>query len=339
MFKLDLQTPFCDRLRIGLPIMQAPIGGPSTPLLVAAVSNAGGLGCLSGTWRTSAELRDSIHRIREKTDRPFALNFVLRFPLEDKLAICIEERVPAVSLSWGSSAPYVGELHAAGIKVLETVASAEETKRAVAAGVDAIVAQGLEAGGHVQGEVTSIALIPAVVDAAGAVPVVAAGGIADGRGFLAALALGASGVCLGTRFVATVESAAHADYKRELLAARENDTIYTRLFDGGWPDGPHRVLRNSTVRRWESEGWPAPGTRPGEGETLGTQADGYVVMRYDSSPPVEGFSGDPEPLALYAGQSVGLVSEMKTAAQAVFDLAREAEEAYGRLAIGSGRSV
>lgn len=323
----------CELLNIGVPIVQAPIGAASTVELVAAVSDAGGLGMLSGSWRHPSELRTLLSAIRTSTDRPFGVNLGLEWEQGERLDICLEAGVPVISFFWGDPSPFVERVHAAGALVMQTVRSSEDATRQVANGVDILVAQGWEAGGHLWGEVATMSLIPAVVDAVGSVPVIAAGGIGDGRGMAAALALGAQGVWLGTRFLASTESAAHATYKNALIAADEGRTVYTTLFDGGWR-APHRVLRNSTYQAWEAAGRPVPGERPGEGEQLATNADGSAVHRYDDAKPVVGITGDVESLSLYAGQSVGLVHGVPPAAQIVAELADGAErslrEALGR---------
>ena len=184
-----------------------------------------------------------------------------------------------------------------------------------------------------------MALVPAVVDAVGRVPVVAAGGIADARGIAAAMALGASGVWMGTRFVATAESAAHPAYQRALLEAAETDAVYTRVFDGGWPGAPHRVLRNSTIARSESAESGAPGRRPGEGEAIGRHPDGAPVIRYAADEPLTGMTGEIEAMALYAGQSAALVREVPSAADLVPGLLSRSREvltdALARLQGGS----
>jgi nitronate monooxygenase len=153
-------------------------------------------------------------------------------------------------------------------------------------------------------------LIPAVVDAVGATPVIAAGGIADGRGLAAALALGASGAWIGTRFLASQEVAIHPHYRERLFRATEDDTIYLEeLFDIGWPKAPHRVLRNSTVAEWEAAGRPATGKRPGEGEVVATSKSSGPIVRYRSYTPAADADGDIDALSLWAGQSVGLVTK------------------------------
>jgi nitronate monooxygenase len=219
----------------------------------------------------------------------------------------------------------VERVHAAGALVLATVGSAEEARRAEAAGVDVVVAQGWEAGGHVWGNVATTVLVPAVRDAV-AIPVVAAGGIADGRGLAAALALGADGAWVGTRFLLAEEAPLHPTFRELLLGAGEDGTVLTDdLFHIGWEDAPHRVLRNSTTALWEAAGRPPIGRRPGEGDEVGARADGTPIVRYASSVPLDSMTGEVEAFSLYAGQSVGLVSDLKPAAAIVHDLVAEAE--------------
>ncbi|HKZ81677.1 MAG TPA: nitronate monooxygenase [Pyrinomonadaceae bacterium] len=262
----SIQTPFSRLLSIELPIVQAPIGSATCPALAAAVSEAGGLGMLAMSWRDIDEIREIIRETRELTIRPFGVNLVLEWPQHERLQACLEEGVKIVSFFWGDPVPYIQAAHGAGAIVIHTVGSAAEARRSVDRGVDVIVAQGWEAGGHVWGEVASLPLIPQIVDAVAPVPVVAAGGIADGRGLAAALMLGASGIWMGTRFLASKEAAVHPLYKEKVLQAAEVDAVYCRLFDIGWPNAPHRVLRNSTVSCWEAAGCPPSDHRPGEGE-------------------------------------------------------------------------
>jgi len=177
-----------------------------------------------------------------------------------------------------------------------------------------------------------MALIPAVVDAVGEVPVIAAGGIADGRGLAAALMLGAAGVWMGTRFVASAEATTHPGYQGLVIAARETDTTHSKLFDGGWPDAALRTLNNSTVEAWRAAGCPPPGARPGEGEPIATEPDGRRIARYDFPEPFDGVEGDWEAMALYAGQSAGLVGEVKPAAEIVADTVAEARRLLARWA-------
>ncbi|MER6942967.1 nitronate monooxygenase [Nonomuraea sp. NPDC000554] len=319
-----LVTPVCDRLGIDLPIVQAPVGSAVTPELVAAVSNAGGLGMLALTWVSEQEARRQIRQVQSRTKRPFGANLVLEFPIDDLLGACLDEGVTIISTFWGDPAIVTERVHDAGALHLHTVGSVEEAKPAVQAGVDIVVAQGWEAGGHVRGQITTMALIPAVVDAVGAVPVIAAGGIGDGRGLAAVLALGAQAGWLGTRFLTAEEAATHQVYRQAIVDAAGQDAVHTRCFDGGWPNAPHRTIRNATIARWEAAGCPAAPHRPGEREVVATDAHGRTHLRYGDMIPVPGMTGDPAALALYAGQTVGLIHGQAPAGQIVTTIASQA---------------
>jgi nitronate monooxygenase len=240
--------------------------------------------------------------------------------------------VRVVSFFWGDAHTLVDEAHEAGAIVFVTVGTADEGRAAVAAGADVVVAQGWEAGGHVWGTVSTLALVPRVADAVAPAPVVAAGGIADGRGFAAVLALGAAGAWVGTRFLAAPEAAIHPDYRQRILAAGEADTFYGTLFDRGWPDAPHRILRNSTVEAWERAGQPAVGSRPGEDDEPASRSDGSPINRYAASTPTAAMTGDIEPLPHWAGQGVGLVTREESAAEILHSLETEAKRVIDSLA-------
>jgi NAD(P)H-dependent flavin oxidoreductase YrpB (nitropropane dioxygenase family) len=325
-----IETPFTSMLGIEAPIVQAPVA-PS-PELVAAVSNAGGLGLLPVSWLDPAGVRAVIRATRALTDRPFGVNLVLDRRRDEQLEAALEEAVPVVTFFWGDPGDYVDRVHEAGALATFTVASAEEARRAASGGVDAVVAQGWEAGGHVRGRVATLPLVPAVKAAVGSLPVLAAGGIADGRGLAAILALGADAAWIGTRFVASEEAPFTPAYKQRVVDAAESDPEYTTLFDVGWPDAPHRVLPNSTMERWEAAGRPGPGERPGEGEVIAAHPDGTPVRRYGIDEPLAGMSGDLEALAHYAGQSAGVIRAVKPAGAIVRELVEEAESVLGRLA-------
>jgi nitronate monooxygenase len=333
---LRFDTAFCRLVGIDLSIVQAPVGGVSTPALAAAVSEAGGLGTLSITWRDPSTLRTLLRDIRARTAKPFAVNLVLEWDPSERLAIALEEGVPIVSFFWGDPTPWVDQVHAAGGFVLHTVASAEEARRSRDAGVDAVVAQGREAGGHVWGEVSTLALVPRVVDAVAPLPVVAAGGIADGRGLAAVLILGAGAAWMGTRFLLAEEAATHPVYREAVIAADETATAYSSLFDGGWPNAPLRALRNSTWEAWRMAGEPPPGARPGEGEVVATGEDGRDIVRYSNDSPVAGASGDVAAMALYAGQGVGLAQRTQPAAEIVREVAEEAARVLGETRLVGG---
>ncbi|TMJ86994.1 MAG: nitronate monooxygenase, partial [Alphaproteobacteria bacterium] len=277
-------------------------------------------------------MRRQIREMHTLTSRPFGVNLVLDFPQEERLAVCLEERVPIISFFWRDPSHLVSRAKEGGAIVMHTVGSAADARRAVDAGVDVIVAQGWEAGGHVRGSVATMPLVPAVVDAVSPVPVVAAGGIADGRGLAAALALGAAGAWIGTRFLASNEAAIHPRYRERILQANEADTIYLdNLFDIRWPNAPHRTLRNQTVQTWETTGRPASGKRPGEGEVIGTSKSVGPIVRYQSYTPGADSEGDIDAMSLWAGQSVGLVSKTQFAAEIVREIAEQADSILRQL--------
>src|SRR5258706_9804088 len=267
------RTPLADRLGIRLPIVQAPIGSASTAALAAAVSRGGGLGSLAVSWRTVPELQAQITAARAAGAASLLVNFVLEWDQRERLRAALDAGVRLVSFGWGARATLVVEAHRAGAIVLHWVGTVAEARRAVDAGVDVIVAQGWEAGGHVLGTTATSILVPAVVDAVAPVPVIAAGGVADGRGIAAALAWGAEAAMLGTRFLVAAEAGVHPDYRSRVIDADDEATTHTLAFDGGWPNAPHRALENDTTRMWrEWRGWggPRPGGRgPGGGRRGG----------------------------------------------------------------------
>jgi nitronate monooxygenase len=326
-----VRTPLCDLVGIEVPVVLAPMGGAVTPTLAAAVSDAGALGMLPLTWTSPDEIAEVVEETRRRTERPFGVNLGLAWDQHERLASALAVGVRVVSFFWGDASGVIGEARDAGAVVFVTVGSADEGRAAAAAGADVIVAQGWEAGGHVWGTVSTLALVPRVVDAVAPVPVVAAGGIADGRGLAAVLALGAVGAWVGTRFLAASEAAIHPDYRRRILAAGEADTFYGTLFDRGWPDAPHRTLRNSTVEAWEQAGRPASGSRPGEDDEPASRPDGSPINRYASATPTAMMAGDIEPLPHWAGQGVGLVTREESATDIVHSLVTEAEEAIKSL--------
>jgi NAD(P)H-dependent flavin oxidoreductase YrpB (nitropropane dioxygenase family) len=327
-----LRTPLCNRLGIELPIIQAPIGSAATAELVSAVAEAGGLGVAAMTWKSDDEVRIFLERARALTARAIAINVVLAFPVDVQISRCLDSGVRVISTAWGDPAQVSTRIHDAGALHLHTVGSVDEAKHAADAGVDVIVAQGWEAGGHVRGSVSTMALVPAVVDAVAPIPVIAAGGIGDGRGLVAALALGAQAAWLGTRFLVASEAFTHAVYRRHVIAADGVDAVYSGCFDGGWPDAPHRALANSTLRRWQEAGSPPPPNRPGEGDVLATQPSGREHHRYDDIMPLPDMVGDLGGLALYAGQSAGLVHDEGPAGDIVRRIAAEAREVVEGLA-------
>ncbi len=324
-----LHTRICDLFGIELPIVSAGMGAVARARLAAAVSEAGGLGTIALAGLSPEAVANEIARARALTSKPFAVNLLIPFMRPGVLELLAREKVCAVTLFWGDPTEQIPPAKKLGLTVIWQCGSAEEAASAKAAGANAIIAQGFEAGGHVCGTTSTLALIPAVRDTIGDLPMLAAGGIADGRGLVSALALGADGAVFGTRFVASHESAAHQQYKRCLLSAKASDTLHTQLFDIGWPGASHRVLRTPFVDRWETAGRPASGNRPEEGKAVARLVrDGIDVPlpSYSVSPPTEDTEGDIGGLAWYAGESVSMISEIASAGEIVRQIAAQAGE-------------
>jgi len=336
---IELRTPLCRELGIEYPVFSVGFGSGARAELVAAVSNAGGFGVLGASGMQPDAIRAEIERTRTLTDRPFGVNVIIaedpsadieedRELIRNELQAATDEKV-AIILFWGDPAPYVEEAHRDGAKVLIQVGSVEEAEAAAAAGVDAVIAQGVEAGGHVRGTTSIWELLPAVVGAIAPLPVLASGGIGDGAGLAKALRLGAQGVSLGTRFVASDEAWIHPEYKRRVVASSAEDTVYTAdLYDVWWPDAPHRTLRNRTFEEWHAAGRPPPGGRPGEGASIGRRrlSSGEVVEwpRYAVGMATPDFDGDVDYAPLWAGESCSVVNDVKPAGEIVLDLVRDA---------------
>lgn len=308
------------RLGLKYPVFQAPIGSVASPELAAAVAEAGGVGHLACTWRRLEDLPALFAEMKGLTARPYGANFALDFPIDDRLAIALECGVPLISFFFGDAANYVKRVKSAGATAIQIVGSIEGAKRAAGAGFDLIVAQGREAGGHVYGKLGTMTLVPQVVDAVKPLPVIAGGGIADRRGVAAAIALGAAGVWVGTRFLASREANIHPRYQELVLASSGDETLYSEIFDIGWPHAPLRTLKNSTTRMWEAAGRRQAPDRPREGEIIG-EKDGVAVPRYSFSAPTRNTVGEVEAMALYAGENVGLVRSVAAAGEIVEELA------------------
>lgn len=321
-----MRTDFCKAFGVAHPVVLAPMAGVVPDELVAAVSNAGGLG-LAALWHVSEdELRVSVRNIKSLTDKPFGVNLNMDFPSMAHLDACLEEGVEVISLFWKPPGEFLAHAKSRGAKVIYSAGDAADAKAAADLGADAICAQGWEAGGHVRGTVGSMALIPAIVDVVGDIPVLAAGGIADGRGLAAALSLGASAVWVGTRFLAAAEANVHPVYLSHLLASSENDTgHFGDLFDIGWPDAPHRALKNSTSKMWEDAGRPELGQRPGEGDIVASSAKGGDVLRYQSKSPSADLKGSVEAVSMWAGQGVSMVKKVQPARDIVRGIVEEAK--------------
>jgi enoyl-[acyl-carrier protein] reductase II len=307
-------TALCDLLGIRHPILQGAMQGAGGPRLVAAVSEAGGLGVLPTFGGTEEQLRRDIEETRRLTNLPFGVNITPMGPAftESRAKIAIELGIPIVTTGRGDpGTPIVQMLKAAGVLVLPVVPSVGHALRVEEEGADAIIASGSEAGGHV-GTVATLPLLPQVVDAVN-VPVVAAGGFADGRGFLAALALGASGIQLGTRLIATPESEASPAYKQRLLEASDTETLVTELLTGK----PVRALATPALRDYET--LRLRGADPAE---LGEARQHFrQAVR----------SGRREEYPAAAGQISGMVRDVRPARDIIEDIMKDAAQLAGRL--------
>lgn len=319
---LDRAARFAAALGLRYPIFQAPIGSIARPELAAAVARAGGLGSLALTWTAPREARLQIERVRALTQGELQANFVLAFT-PHALPVALESGVRTITFSWGLPTTEAGLVRSFGARLGIQVTSADEARRALDLGADFLICQGLEAGGHVQATRSLGELLPQIVAVASGTPIVAAGGMGDGQAIARALWCGASAALLGTRFVATQESAAHEYYKGRLLAAEARDTVLTQCFDGDWPGATHRVLRNSTLSHWERAGAPAAGSRPGEGDCLATESPGREFLRYDDTPPRTTMSGDIEAMCLYAGTSCEAIHDLPSVPELLERLWRE----------------
>lgn len=304
MFK----TRICDLLNIKYPILQGGMAWVATAELVAAVSEVGGLGIIGAGNMTGELLREEIRKARSMTDKPFGVNIMLLSDyVGEQMKVVLEEKPAVVTTGAGNPGPYIPSLKEKGIKVIPVVASVALAMRLERIGVDALIAEGNESGGHI-GELSTMALVPQVVDAV-SIPVIAAGGIADGRGFLAAFALGAEGVQMGTRFVCSQECTAHPAYKQAIIKAKDRDTVVT-----GRPTGhPVRCLKNKLTRQFEElEARCAP---PAELEELGKGKLRSAVIE-----------GDVEDGSVMAGEISGLIKDIKPVKAIIEDIIREAEE-------------
>ena len=301
--------------------MQAPIGPATTAELVTAVSDVGALGTLAASWTDPQALRQQLQLIRSSVGRRFCVNLVLDFDQEERLDVVLGEGAGFVSFSWGVDRDLIERAKRAGVVVLVQVGDVPAAREAADAGADILIAQGVEAGGHVQGTTRLTELLRElrpVLD----LPIIAAGGIADGASALAAVNAGANGVACGTAFLASTEANVHPDYLERLLSATAADTVLTTAFDIGWPDAPHRVLRNQTLAMWESAGNPAAGSRPGEGDVIATRA-GRPVVRYSDAQPTTDTEGEIGSMALYAGTSVDSLRGGVSAAEIVRGIAAD----------------
>jgi len=310
MFKTEL----CRMLGLEYPIFQGGMAWVSDAHLAAAVSQAGGLGVIAaGHLEDPEELRRQIRRVKQMTSKPFGVNIMLMNPAVPQFVeVVIEEGVPVVTTGAGNPGKYIPVLREAGVKVIPVIPSVALAKRVEREGAHAVIVEGTEAGGHI-GELTTMALVPQVVDAV-SIPVVAAGGIADGRGFLAALALGAQGVQMGTRFAASTECRVHENWKKAYLKAGDRDTVVTGRSTGH----PVRIIKNRLAREFAK--LESQGASLEELDKLGVGALRRAAL-----------DGDVEMGSVMAGQIVGLIREIKPVREIIRDVIQQAKAELERL--------
>ena len=312
-----IRTRICDLLGIPHPIVLGGMGNATTAPLVAAVSNAGGFGTLGTSAFDASTLDREIASIHERTDKPFGINHLLFQIKEDMYAVTLRARPALVAFAWARKdqnlRDYVQRAHDAGCKVMYMAGEVPEALRAAEAGADVLVAQGTEAGGHV-GWMASLPLVPMMVKALAPLPVLCAGGIADGRGLAGALALGAEGVLLGTRFLATHESPLHANFKQAIVDSDGHDTVLTEIPDLAsqrvWPGAMSRAQRNKFIERWAGREWAVRQNAAEIGKELAKARA----------------AGDIDNASLSFGQDAGLIDSIKSVKEVIEEIVAEAEE-------------
>lgn len=311
MFK----TSICEVLGIKYPILQGGMAWVATAELAAAVSNAGGLGIIGAGNAPGDFVRSEIKKAKELTDKPFGVNIMLLSPFVDEVIdIVYEERVPVITTGAGNPGKYIARFKEIGTKIIPVVPAVALAKKMEQEGVDAVIAEGTESGGHV-GELTTMALVPQVVDAVN-IPVIAAGGIADGRGLVSALALGAQGIQMGTIFVCAAECTAHENYKHAIIKAGDRGTVVTGRVTGH----PVRILKNKLAREFDKLEKANIGAE--EYEKLGVGKLKAAVV-----------DGDAEYGSVMAGQISGMVKEIKPAKDIIEDIVKEAYKALDAVRI------
>ena len=312
-----LHTAVCDVLEIEHPVVLGGMASVTAPDLAVSVSEAGGLGGVGGSYVGATRVRELADYIRARTEKPFAINFLLFVENQDCFAAALDTAPAVMAFAWPEGGqdlqPYFERARAAGCKVMFSASGVGEARRAAEAGADVIVAQGTEGGGHV-GWMASSVLVPMVVDAVAPIPVIAAGGIADGRGLVASLALGAGGVLLGTRFLASIESPLHPNFKQAILDSDGHDTVLTEVPDivGArvWPGAMARAKRNRFIDRWSGREWAL----------RQHQAAANTGLREAQK------RGDVDEASMLIGQDAGLIDDLPAAGELVARMIAEAEE-------------
>lgn len=325
-----LKTRLTEAYKLQVPFVNAGMAFVATAPLATAVCEAGGLGMIGIAAMSPDVLRAQIGAIRHATDRSFGVTIIARFSPPEQIDVLVQERVPVVVFFWDEApAAWIARLRAVGSKIWFQIGSVAEARAAMTQGADALIVQGSEAGGHNRSSAGLLSLLPAVCDVAGNCLVLASGGIADGRTAAAALALGADGVWVGTRMLASHEADAHPGYKQRVLDAEVDGTVRNNIFGPEFPNATTRGLRNRLVREWQGKDEPAPykAALPeqmpliGEADIFGQKVP---MTRFSGFPPTRNATGDLEEMSLLAGESVGLTKHMMGAAAIVDEMMNDA---------------
>lgn len=322
----SLHTPLCDLLGCRWPILLAGMGGVARHRLAAAVAHAGGFGVLGMVRESPDRIRAEVNALRAAGVERFAVNLIPAATeatlLDQQIDTCLDLEVPWMVLFWDVQESLIRRLKAAGVGVIHQVGGGADAQAAVDAGADVLIAQGIEAGGHVRGQMNTFSLLTELVPWS-PVPVVASGGIAGGQGLAAALTLGAQGASLGSAFLATDEANAHDHHKQRLIGAQGDDTVYTRVFDRNWHEAaPVRVLKNRVTQ--------------GEYDDLKSQCldqiigeqDGQPVYLFSTDSPLIGATGDLDDMALYAGKACDVIERIEPAAKRIEEWVNDATRAF-----------
>lgn len=321
-------TRLTEEYKVDHPLVSAGMAFFGAPELAIAVCRAGGIGALGVAILSPEKMRTMIREVKQATDRPFHVNFITFMVKEEHIRVCIEEKVPIVSFHWGlPPAKFIGLLKQAQIKVWQQVGSVEDAKAAAGNGVDCIIAQGSEAGGHNYGTLPTMVLVPEVVRAVRPVMVLAAGGITIGRQVAAALCLGADGVWIGTRLAASQEAYAHPSYKEKLVQAKGTDTRLDSTFGPEMPQfNPMRLLENDHTRAFQGKEHLVPTSTENE-PVLGKLTywgKEYPLKRFTNFLPIPTTEANLEQMPLLAGQGVGLIDKILPAGEIIATMMKEA---------------
>lgn len=329
-----LRTRITEQYELKMPFVSAGMGFVAMPELTAAVSNTGGLGLLGASPAPPDVLENMIRATKTLTPYRFGVDLIIAdistkpTTTDDHIEVCVNENVKLVVFHWDMpKKEWVKQLKESGAKIWIQIESVDKARQAIEIGADAIIAQGSEAGGHNRSSNGLFSIVPNIVDAIAPVPVIAAGGIADGRTVAAALALGADAVCVGTRLIASREAHAHEEYKRRIISSAAEDIARTAIFGLEWPDQPMRVIRNRVVAEWAGRDDRTPSS-PGKTDVIGkTIISGheYIMHKFSAMLPTPETTGDFEEMCMPAGESAGLVKEIKPASEIVNEMINEAK--------------